>query len=85
MYCVGFSYNGSIPKTLTRIQKDILINSIDMIHNLGVVHNDIKIENILVDEAGVPFIIDFGFSEKNASKQKQEEEREIFLECIEGY
>ena len=85
MYCVGFSYNGSIPKTLNRSQKDILINTIDMIHNLGVVHNDIKIENILVDEAGVPFIIDFGFSEKNTSKQKQKEEREIFLECIEGY
>ena len=44
MYCIGFSLCGSVPGTLSESQKHSLLSNIDVIHNHGIVHNDIKKE-----------------------------------------
>lgn len=44
-----------------RIARQIL-EGLDYIHNLGIAHRDIKLENIVFDNYMTPKIIDFGFS-----------------------
>ena len=43
-----------------------LINGIDHLHNAGVAHCDIKLENVVVKEAGQLRLIDFGHASSNA-------------------
>jgi predicted Ser/Thr protein kinase len=83
MYCLGFSLCGSVPKALSESQKQSVLSSIDAIHKLGIIHNDIKKENILVDENGMVYLIDFGFATLNSCKDAQQDERNQMLECIE--
>jgi serine/threonine protein kinase len=47
MYCIWFSLCGTVPESLSDSQKEIILSSLDDIHNRGIVHNDIKKENIL--------------------------------------
>ncbi|KAJ3270884.1 hypothetical protein HDV01_007355 [Terramyces sp. JEL0728] len=83
MYCLGFSMCGNVPQTLTESQKQSILSTIDAIHSRGILHNDIKKDNMLVDENGSVFLIDFGFATQNASKDKQEYERKQLVRCIE--
>ncbi|KAI8901122.1 hypothetical protein BC833DRAFT_522587 [Globomyces pollinis-pini] len=83
MYCIGFSLCGTVPKTLTERQKQCLLSCIDAIHSRGIIHNDIRKENILVDENGKVFLIDFGFATLNTCKDAQQDERNQLLKCIE--
>jgi predicted Ser/Thr protein kinase len=82
MYCIGFSLCGTVPKTLTESQKQSVLSSIDAIHRRGILHNDIKKENILVDENGKVYLIDFGFATLNSCEIAQEDERNQVLHCI---
>ena len=43
-----------------------LINGIDHLHNAGVAHCDIKLENVVVKEAGLLRLIDFEQANSNA-------------------
>lgn len=47
-----------------------LIDAIEYLHDRGVVHRDIKCENILFDENNVVKIIDFGFASNNKTDRK---------------
>lgn len=52
---------------LLLIAKD-LAKGLKYIHDKGIIHNDIKLENIMIDETNTPRIIDFGlacFSQPN--------------------
>ena len=40
-------------------------------------------ENILVDENGMVYLIDFGFATLNSCKDAQQDERNQMLKCIE--
>jgi serine/threonine protein kinase len=80
MFCIGFSLCGAVPEILSDSQKQILLANIDAIHSRGVLHNDIKKDNILVDENGTPYLIDFGFATRNLCQQ---DERNQLLKCIE--
>ena len=82
MYCIGFSLCGTVPEELSETQKQSVLSSIDAIHDWGVLHNDIKKENILVDENGRVNLIDFGFATLNSCKDAQQDERNQMLQCI---
>ncbi|KAI6098294.1 hypothetical protein EDD16DRAFT_1527318, partial [Pisolithus croceorrhizus] len=41
-----------------------LLSGVHFLHTRGVVHNDIKPANILLSQANVPVLVDFGFAEK---------------------
>ena len=84
LYFVGVSICGSVPETLTEQQKQKLHNTLENIHKAGILHNDIKKENILVDEDGNPSIIDFGFSTRTNSKENQIEEIFVLSQLIES-
>ena len=83
MYCIGFSLCGTVPKALSESQKQSVLSCIDAIHNRGIIHNDIKKENILIDENGLVYLIDFGFATVNSCKDAQQDERNQMLTCIE--
>ena len=83
LYCVGVAVCGTVAKGLTDQQKQKLLDTLDSIHELGILHNDIKIENILVDEAGNPYMIDFGFSSRSCSRHDQMEERNRLQSLLE--
>lgn len=48
---------------MTDKEKSNLEQAIDGLHKLGVVHNDLKLDNILFGDNGQVYIIDYGFSE----------------------
>jgi hypothetical protein len=83
LYCVGFSVCGRVPDIMSEVQKAALFNVLGKVHELGILHNDIKKENILVDENGRPFLIDFGFSAVASSLQGRENERLQLMKCLE--
>ena len=83
MYCIGFSLCGTVPDALSESQKQSLLSTLDAIHNRGIMHNDIKKENILVDENGAVFLIDFGFATLDSCYESQRNEMQQLLQCIE--
>ncbi|KAI9353460.1 hypothetical protein BDR26DRAFT_848591 [Obelidium mucronatum] len=85
LYCIGFSLIGRAPVYLDQQQKDILIRGLHEIHELGIVHNDIKKDNILVDDSGRPYLIDFGFASKTFDILLQNKEKLELLKCLETF
>jgi serine/threonine protein kinase len=82
LYCIAVSTCGTVPKFLNDHQKGMLIDTLDQIHRAGILHNDIRVENILVDESGKPSIIDFGFASLGSSLIDQAKEKEELLDLI---
>jgi len=83
LYCVGVSICGTVANGFTEQQKQKLLETLKSIHEAGILHNDIRKENILIDEYGNPHIIDFGFSTRNCSPVAQMEERNRLLSLVE--
>ena len=82
MFCLGFSFCGTVPTSLDNIQKKILLDAIDAIHSKGILHNDIRVENFLVDACGKPSLIDFGFATTDSDIEAQEAERNQLISCL---
>jgi predicted Ser/Thr protein kinase len=84
LYCVGVSICGNVATVFTEQQKQKLLDTLKSIHEFGILHNDIKKDNILIDEHGNPYIIDFGFSSRSWSPFAQMEERNLLLSLVEN-
>jgi serine/threonine protein kinase len=68
LFCIGLSLFGSPPSVLTSTQKNQLWDSLNKIHQRGVSHGDIKLNNILLGEKDTPILTDFGFGKIQGSK-----------------
>ncbi|XP_033325896.2 ribosomal protein S6 kinase like isoform X3 [Megalopta genalis] len=53
---------GALPENVVRIYVAEIALAIDFLHNVGVVHRDIKATNVLLDVEGHAVIIDFGLA-----------------------
>ena len=63
IFGLGFSWCGRVPDRLDQRQAKVLMGTLAAIHERGVVHQDIRRENIVVDEGtGDPSIIDFSLA-----------------------
>ncbi|EAL67160.1 hypothetical protein DDB_G0280717 [Dictyostelium discoideum AX4] len=40
-----------------------IVNGLEFIHSCGIIHRDLKVENLIFDKNGIIKIVDFGFSE----------------------
>ena len=51
-----------------------ILDEIEVVHRAGYVHNDIKLDNIILSDAGFLKIIDFGFATKYYTSQCKDSE-----------
>jgi len=52
------------------------------IHEAGVLHGDLRLQNLLIDENGQGTIIDFDQSRRTSSKSAMEKERACLRELL---
>jgi predicted Ser/Thr protein kinase len=82
---IGISPIGSVPSSLTEEQKKQLSDGIRAIHKLGVLHGDLKIQNVLLDTHGKAYLIDFGFAVLSAGQELLVQEEEQFAKLLSQY
>ncbi|CAJ0755428.1 7843_t:CDS:2 [Entrophospora sp. SA101] len=63
-----------IPKLhiITKRQKSRAIKGLEMIHKHGILHNDIQEENVLINDNGNVYLIDFGMGKLGGHKKEEE-------------
>ncbi len=75
-YSMLLAYRAIEGRSLDSIEADQLTDGIlteiwdqvGILRNHGIAHRDLRLANVFLDEGGVPWIIDFGFSELAASQ-----------------
>ena len=84
LYCVGLSLGGSVPTRLNNTQKRKLTETLELIHEKGFLHNDIKSGNVLVDDEGNIALVDFGFAREGCIEEQILEKSSLlkYLESV---
>ncbi|KAJ7065525.1 hypothetical protein C8F01DRAFT_748504 [Mycena amicta] len=70
--------------SVTPAQRDRFIEILESVHRAGVRHYDIRSANLMLNDAGEAFIVDFDRGRLNSSEAKKEEEMDILREAMEG-
>jgi len=60
------THNGPLPEKAAQQFMRELVDGVAHCHKLGVAHRDLKLENVLLNDAGVLKVIDFGLSHQYA-------------------
>jgi predicted Ser/Thr protein kinase len=81
-YCIGFSVVGKPVQELSDRQQDQLLEGLKKIHELDVIHGDIKLQNIIIDDEDTPYWIDFSHAKFQATPEQKKQEMEKFLKLI---
>ena len=69
-------------------QKTRAIKGLEAIHSHGILHNDIREENILINDNGDVYLIDFGMASREDTKKKRklfEEEHLKYTNLLDRY
>ncbi|GBC50840.2 kinase-like domain-containing protein [Rhizophagus irregularis DAOM 181602=DAOM 197198] len=69
-------------------QKTRAIKGLEAIHKHGILHNDIREENILINDKGALYLIDFGMASREDTKKKRklfDEEQLKLSQLLDGY
>jgi len=62
-----------IPEMLVKLLFNSIVSGLTYLHSLGIIHRDLKAENILITEKGDVRIIDFGLSKIMSSSENSNE------------
>jgi undecaprenyl-diphosphatase len=66
----GHTLDAVTPGTLTDEALDTIWGQVAKLRAARIAHRDLRLANVLVDDHGAPWIIDFGFSEAGASDRR---------------
>ncbi|UZO09709.1 uncharacterized protein OCT59_029924 [Rhizophagus irregularis] len=89
-FVIGLTIVGSMlsDQKITEQQKARAIKGLEAIHKHGILHNDIREENILINDKGALYLIDFGMASREDTKKKRklfEEEQLKLSQLLDGY
>ncbi|GBC54091.2 kinase-like domain-containing protein [Rhizophagus irregularis DAOM 181602=DAOM 197198] len=89
-FVIGLTIVGSMlsDQKITEQQKTRAIKGLEAIHKHGILHNDIRKENILINDKGALYLIDFGMASREDTKKKRklfEEEQLKLSQLLDGY
>jgi serine/threonine protein kinase len=73
---------------ITKRQRTKALKGLEAIHKHGILHNDIREENILIDDNGDVYLIDFGMASRADKKKKRklfEEEQLKYSNLLDRY
>ncbi|PKK58567.1 kinase-like protein [Rhizophagus irregularis] len=89
-FVIGLTIVGTTlsDQKVTKRQRSRAIKGLEAIHKHGILHNDIREENILINDNGVIFLIDFGMASREDTKKKRklfEEEHLKYSNLLDGY
>ncbi|KAJ7065533.1 hypothetical protein C8F01DRAFT_1366508 [Mycena amicta] len=70
--------------SVTPAQRDRFIEILEGVHRAGVRHYDIRSANLMLNDAGEAFIVDFDRGRLNSSEAKKEAEMNILRKAMEG-
>ena len=65
------------PEQVVKFYASQVVSAVGYLHSKGIIHRDLKIENILIDQFGYIKIIDFGIA-KLVDKQKPKARYSLF-------
>lgn len=75
-YTMPYLAGGNLAQNLDRLQGDVeqavtlirkVAQALDCVHQKGILHRDLKLANVLLDETGEPLIADFGLARMTGS------------------
>ena len=72
-FVIGLTIVGTMlsGQKITKRQRSRAIKGLEAIHKHGILHNDIREENILINDNGDIYLIDFGMASRAGTKKKR--------------
>ena len=89
-FVIGLTIVGTMlsDQKITEQQKSRAIKGLEAIHKHGILHNDIREENILINDNDDIYLIDFGMASREDTKKKRklfDEEQLKLSQLLDGY